>query len=455
MKITFWGSTHGVTGSLTMLESGKDIFLIDCGMYQGEKEDTKFNWQDWPVSPKKITAIFLTHAHLDHCGLLPKMVREGFLGEIYATKETIGLVKIILKDSVKIIQNNEKNKKKLKGRIKGKFDKPLYQFEDVNLTFKKFKMIKWGKKLKVNNLLVEFKNAGHILGASMIKISDGNQSILFSGDLGRQDDILMWPPTPIDDVDYVVMESTYGDRIRSGDDPIKLLKDNIKHIIKNKSVLLIPSFAMARTQNILFFLYELFQKNPNLKIPVYVDSPMGTELTKIYEYFSKINKSEEKFKENYLSEVFSLASFVKNNEYSKKLDTKFGPFILMASSGMLTGGRVLRHFKFFGENEDNLIMLAGFQAPGTLGRKISEGDKEVEVENETISVKATISNTDIFSSHADQKELVNWILSIKKDPKKIFLIHGDLTSKNILKKEIDSRLKSQIVIPSAGDTFDL
>ncbi|MEK2646217.1 MBL fold metallo-hydrolase [Bdellovibrio sp. BCCA] len=451
MNISFLGGAGTVTGSKFLVRNEDEQVLVDCGLFQGLKQLRLLNWEKINLEIPKLKAVLLTHAHLDHCGFLPLLVRQGFKGPIYCTPPTREIAQIILEDAAKI-QIEEADFANKKHFSKHRPAKPLYDTGDVQRTLPLFRPVNFNEKIIVSKFEIEFKTSGHILGAASVYISNGKQRLLFSGDLGRYHDPLMHPPEAPHEVDYVIMESTYGDRIHESIPSLEQLKTLINDCWKRKSILLIPAFALGRAQNLLYEILQLKRHSmvPD-EIPIYFNTPMGSDICEVYcKYptYLKINSSE-------FAEDMSKIRFIKTADESRQLNQQKGPAVIIAASGMLTGGRVLHHLKAFGENSNNTILLAGFQAAGTRGWSLATGKKQVKVHGNYISINAQIIQSDSFSAHADQEELLSWLSEIPKSPKGVFLVHGEPSASDELRKLIAERLKMDVTVPILNSSYNL
>lgn len=444
MEIGFFGAAGTVTGSKFLVHDDGTRILVDCGMFQGFKELRELNWEDFPIDPKDLQAVVLTHAHLDHSGALPLLVKRGFKGTIYCTQPTLELTEIILLDSAKIQEEDAEYANK-KGFSKHTPALALYTTEDVQKTLPMLKAVALHEEFQIGTLKICLYGSGHILGASSAWISNGEKSIYFSGDLGRNNDPLMPPPEPPQEADYIVMESTYGDRDHSPMSSKEILKQCILDVAKSRGVLLIPSFAVGRAQNLLFEITELKRDGEiPAQIPVYFNSPMGHEVAKLYEEFPHFHRLGP----GQFAEVMSEIHSVKTAEDSKALnDDKSGPKIIIAASGMLTGGRVLHHLKAFGPDSRNVLLLAGFQSPGTRGHSLLNGAKEIKIHGLYVDINCKVVPSDSFSAHADRTDLMNWLKQAPKKPTKVLLVHGESTAADELRKRIDKELKWNVSVP--------
>jgi metallo-beta-lactamase family protein len=442
MKIKFLGATKTVTGSKTFLEIKDKRILIDCGMYQGPSVLTELNKPEPDFDASRLDSIFLTHAHYDHSGYLPVLVKNGFKGKIVSTHATMQLVKIILEDSVKV-QESDLEKKKIK--------ELLYEQADVEKTLSYFVNKEVGRDYFDQGFGYKFYEAGHILGATSIVFSFGGEGVCFSGDLGRKDDLIHKRADFPVNIDYLVLESTYGDRSHTLDNPLDQLKQNIIDITKSNGVLLIPSFAVARTQILIQYLFDLFEAEPDIKLPVFVDSPMGIRATRIYlENHMLLKVDKEKFKS-----ACKMVKFVEFGDDHKKLARKKAPFIIISSSGMISGGKVLKYFDMYAKHEKNTILLAGYQSEGTIGHKILNGEKVIPLFGHDIKIRARVELISSLSAHADAKEMKQLILDHSPKLKKIYLNHGEEQSKLIFKKYLQKDTIWKVEIANKNKWYNL
>jgi metallo-beta-lactamase family protein len=436
MKIDFWGATDDVTGSMTLLTFDQGKVLIDCGMTQGSGEAEKKNLLKTPFAPHEIDAVILTHAHLDHCGYIPKLVKDGFRGEIICTAATMKLAKVIMSDSARLQENESEER----------LTQPLYTTIDVTVATSLFRVKPFNQAFSVAGVSMTFRPAGHILGAASVYIQD-ETSVVFSGDLGRIGDPIIPNAMRCPPADIVVMESTYGGKDRSG------ILENDLHtflvkIFEEKKVGIIASFAVARAQLLITLIHRFFDRNPQYKSRLVIDGPMMKEANKIYkEFASDTNLSSSVYEA--IDEVDSIDSL---GEW-ESLKKKSGPLVIISSSGMVTGGRIWRHLKNWQSDENALLFLPGYQAEGTAGRRLSEGHREIADSNgEAIVWKGEIMHSDAFSSHADQSELLDWVADINKETN-IFLLHGEEKSKLALKDKLNELGYKNVTIASRGLEF--
>jgi metallo-beta-lactamase family protein len=461
MKIKFLGACKNVTGSKFFLQIDNINLLVDCGLFQ-ERELKDKNWEPFPVPPEKINYILLTHAHLDHSGYLPRIVKEGFSGKILCTQPTAEITKIALVDSAKLMVEDAEKKRKRheKEKRKGPYPEiPLYEINDVEKVFPLFESISYNEEIKISEKVkVIFYDAGHILGSSFIKIFADGKEILFTGDIGRFGNPILKDPTIIESSDVLIMESTYGDRIH---EERKIAEEKLQNIInetnKKGGNIVIPTFAIERAQEILYYLKKLLMENKIPHLLTFLDSPMAIEITEVFEkYYSYLDGDAEKLLNEKISPFdFPLLHFTKSVEESKMINNIKGSSIIMAGSGMCTGGRIKHHLISNIEREESSIIFVGYQAKGTLGREIIEKD-EVRILGNFYKVKAYVEKIDGFSAHADRNELLRWLYYFKKSPEKIFLVHGEEEVINEFSEIVKKRFSlSEIIIPSYLEEFEI
>lgn len=426
MKIQFWGATEDVTGSLTIVHLPEGKILIDCGMNQGISEVEALNAKQFPFEPEEIQYVLLTHAHLDHCGMLPRLVKKGFRGSIYTTKPTSELAKTILEDSASI---NDK----------------YYDEKDVSKTIHLFKTVKWNETLELAGASIKFIPAGHILGASSIKINSEGKSVVFSGDLGRSNDMLIPPPSPCPEVDAVIMESTYGGKVRQGN-PEKELHTFLMDISRNSKVGIVASFAVARAQLLLTMINNFFERHPEEKFPVYIDSPMMAEANRIY-----LHHSDKTLIPSELRNALKNIEVIEFQRQWESLSKKDGPILILSSSGMMTGGRISRHLENWCNDKNAVLLLPGYQGAGTPGRMFLEGSRTIPGQDGlTLQWLGSVIGSEAFSSHADQNELIDWLGTNQK----VFLIHGEENSKRALRDKLTD-LGKDCVIPVRNELIQI
>ncbi len=473
MKITFLGATRTVTGSNFLVEGAGKKFLVDCGMWQGKAEQEMENEAEFEFNPAEIDFMLLTHAHIDHSGRIPKLYKEGYRNKVYAHKATCDLCALMLPDSGHI-QETEVEWKNRKRKRKGEEPlPPLYTAEEAARCLEIFEPVQYDQIIEITpEIHVRFNDAGHMLGSSIIEVwvnEDGKETkTVFTGDIGNNDIPLLSPPTMIEDTDYLVMESTYGSRLHMrNDEKAKIFLDVVSETLDNGGTVVIPSFAVGRTQEILYEINKLKEENDDeefrrkyktlMKSPVYVDSPLAISATEVFrentEIFDEETKEEIMRGDNPLE--FPGLKFTKTAEESKELNEDNTPSIIISASGMCEVGRIKHHLKHNLWNPKSTILFVGYQAPGTLGYNIVNGAKTVKIFGDEIAVNARIEYIEGYSGHADQELLMNFIYSFIKKPKHIFLVHGEPESQDILGAKIENETGLNVTIPEFGETYEL
>ena len=474
MKITFLGATRTVTGSNYLVEAAGKKFLVDCGMWQGKAEFEEENFQDFEFNPQDMDFMLLTHAHIDHSGRIPKLYNEGFRNKIYAHKATCDLCALMLPDSghIQEMESEWKNRKRIRKGEKPR--EPLYTAEDAAKCLQIFEPVKYDEIIDITeNIHVRFNDAGHMLGSSIIELwvdEDGKTTkTVFTGDLGNNDIPLLSSPTMIEDADYLVMESTYGSRLHMRNyEKAEIFLDVVSETLDKEGTVVIPSFAVGRTQEILYEINKLkdLKKDDEefkhkyrtlMKAPVYVDSPLAISATEVFrenmDLFDEETQAEISLGDNPLE--FPGLKFTMSTEESKALNENPQPSIIISASGMCEVGRIKHHLKHNLWNPNSTILFVGYQAPGTLGYNIVNGAKTVKIFGEEIAVNARIEYIEGYSGHADQEGLMNFIYSFIKKPKHIFIVHGEEESQDVLKEKIESEAQLPVTIPEFGETFEL
>ena len=473
MKITFLGATKTVTGSNYLVEAAGKKFLVECGMWQGKAELEEENFQEFEFNPKEIDFMLLTHAHIDHSGRIPKLYNEGFKNKIYAHKATCDLCALMLPDSghIQEMETEWKNRKRIRKGEKTR--DPLYTAEEAAKCLKIFEPVQYDQIIDITDQIhVRFNDAGHMLGSSIIELwvdEDGKTTkTVFTGDIGNNDIPLLSSPTMIEDTDYLIMESTYGSRLHiRNNEKAEMFLDIVSETLDNQGTVVIPSFAVGRTQEILYELnkikdtkhseefYKAFQKL--MTVPVYVDSPLAISATEVFrenmDLFDDETKALIQSGDNPLD--FPGLQFTRTADESKELNEKNESAIIISASGMCEVGRIKHHLKHNLWNPNSTILFVGYQAPGTLGRKLVDGEKKVKIFGEDIAVNARIEYIEGYSGHADQEWLMNFVYSFLKKPKHIFLVHGEPEGQLVLKEKLESEAHISVTIPSFGESYDL
>ncbi|MBU5427269.1 MBL fold metallo-hydrolase [Tissierella pigra] len=467
MDIQFFGAAKMVTGSNYLVKTERYNILVDCGMFQGNEEMERLNYDDFPYNPADIDFLILTHAHIDHSGRIPKLVKEGFRGRIIATNATYDLCKIMLRDSAKIQESDIEWENRKRQRAGKKPIEPLYTMKDAENSLKYFEPYFIDQRIKINdNIQIRFKDAGHILGSAILElwIKEANEEVkvVFSGDLGMPNRPIINNPDYIDEADYLVIESTYGNKIHASySESTQNLIDIINKTVLRGGTVIIPSFAVGRTQELIYQLNKYYEYNSEveeyMKIPIYVDSPMAVETTEAFKRNS--SSFNEEARELILRGdnpfEFKNLRYIKTQEESMALNKFEFPKVIISSSGMATAGRVRHHLKHNLWDNRNSLVFVGYQAQGTLGRILLDGKKKVKILGEEIDVKAEIYDLEGFSGHADQKILLDWLNNFKIKPKKIFIVHGEEEASVALSNLIKHLYRIETIIPNIGDSFNI
>jgi metallo-beta-lactamase family protein len=461
-KISFFGATRTVTGSRFLLDIQDVRLLIDCGLFQGKKENRLRNWDPFPVEPAEIDRVLLTHAHIDHTGYLPRLFRTGFRGRVHCTRSTEALSQILLLDSAHI-QMEDAHYANKRGFSKHAPALPLYRPKDAERVIKLFEPLNYGEDYYINdNLRLKFKDAGHILGSAFVELKanhgDGSRKILFGGDLGRPAQPILRDPVQVFNVDYLVLESTYGNRLHVEDEnPQERLARVINESVERGGVLVIPAFAVGRTQTILYAIRELEESGKIPTLPVFVDSPMAVDATEVFENRKGDYDLESKILEIEGKQILRPAKlrFTKSRKQSKSISEVQREAIIISASGMVTAGRILHHLAERLPNPKNTVLFIGYQAEGTRGRTIQEGQPEVKIHGRMVRVNARVEVISGYSGHADYNEILAWLMGFNKPPENTFLVHGEAEASEALALKIRKKLGWKVTVPTFGDSFDL
>lgn len=451
VKVNFLGASNVVTGSKFLIETSEKNIMIDCGMFQGLKELRELNWLDLPVDVSTIDLVLLTHGHLDHVGYLPRLVKQGFHGKIIGTAPTLAIAEIILKDSAKIHEEeaaraNEEKYTKHSPAL------PFYTVAEAEKTIRLFEVEMADKWINLSeHISYRFQYNGHILGATFIELDINSKRFVFSGDIGRTNDYLLEDPKRPEWADFLFIESTYGNKLHPEENVEQILADIILETLHKKGNLIIPSFAVERLQTLMFILWKLYQKNKIPNIPIFVDSPMGNNVLEVFRRFPKWHKLSDSDYNAMCNHVNIIESY---KETWETIDDK-RPKIIIAGSGMVTGGRVLTYLEQLINQASTTVLLVGYQAEGTRGRQLFDGAHEIKFSGKYHPVKATVMHLESLSAHADQNELLHWMSGIKNIPEKVFLIHGEPTALDAFRVKIKDTYNWNVTIPKLNDVENI
>lgn len=461
IKLTFLGAAGNVTGSRYLIEVNGVRILVDCGLYQ-ERQFQDRNWEPFPIPPSSLDAVLLTHAHLDHCGLLPKLVKDGFKGPVYCTEPTARIAQIVMLDAGHIQEEDaayKRKRHKREGRIPPRPVVPLYTVEDAAACEPLFSPVKYEQVVKINNCAeATFHEAGHILGASMIKLrlycNGQKRTILFSGDVGRDGKPLINDPTDFDHADYVLVESTYGERVHQDIDDIKeKLAEAVNATKANGGNVVIPSFSVERSQEVLYYLNELLMEKKIPPLMTFLDSPMAIKVTEVF--MAHPDLLDEKMKallaNNSSPFDFKGLNMTRTTKESKAINNIRGTVVIIAGSGMCTGGRIKHHLVNNISRPECTILFVGYQAAGTLGRQILDGNKEVRILGQMRQVNAKVVRVHGFSAHADRQELLQWLGALKNRPRHVFVVHGETQAANAFADHLRQHNGWQVTVPGYQD----
>ena len=453
-SVLFVGATETVTGSRFVLDAGGARVLLDCGLYQGSRDLRERNWQPFPVPPRTIDAVVLSHAHIDHTGYLPRLVRDGFDGPVHASAGTRDLCGILLPDSARLM-DEEAEYRNRKGATRHHPALPLYTEEEAEHAVTRIRPLPFGTPAPIagGGTLV-LRRAGHLLGSSLVEIAAGGMTLLFSGDLGRPDPTLLVPHEVPPPPDYLLLESTYGNRLHHERDPRPALEQAVRTVAERRGVLVIPAFAVGRCQELLFLLRELEDAGRIPVLPVAVDSPMATDATRLYErHEDEMDADVRRFGDR----AFRPAKlrFTRSVEESKELNAEEGPAIIISASGMATGGRVLHHLSRRLPDPRNAVLIVGYQAQGTPGRLLQDGADRLRIFKEDVRVRATVMSVDALSAHADADELIGWLRGFSRPPRRTFLVHGEDDARDALAVRIRDELGWDVAVPEYGERATL
>lgn len=443
-NLTFFGASSIVTGSSYLLEMDNTKVVVDLGMYQEDKQTESNNTKPLPFDVNTLDAVLITHAHLDHCGRLPLLVKEGFTGSIYMTAATKDIVEISLNDAAKIAERKEEEEQIA----------PIYTIEEVEKVLNLVKTVEYGEPLKIGNFEIFYRDAGHILGSASIEVHGNDQVVVFSGDLGNTPEDIVKPTETISKADVVIMESTYGGRKHTKEDVYAVLQHEINEVESTNGVLIIPAFSIERTQELIHRIGHLYKNNKiSRDTPIYVDSPMAIAVTEVFKKYPDLYNDE--IAEDVDPFEFETLISTPTSRESKEIYKYENAKVIIAGSGMMTGGRVHYHLKNYGSLHNTRILIVGYQAENTLGRKLEEGAREISLFDEVVQLNATVNKIESMSSHADEPKLLNWLKSID-EVHTVILTHGEEDSRQKLADKISKETKvTKIVLPKAGETVSL
>jgi metallo-beta-lactamase family protein len=451
VKVNFLGASGVVTGSKFLIETSEQNILIDCGMFQGLKTLRELNWSNLPVDVKSIDIVLLTHGHLDHVGYLPRLLKQGFRGKIVGTAPTLAIAEIILKDSAKIHEEEAEKANKEK-YTKHHPALPFYTVEEAEETIKLFHTEVDDKWISLTeNISYRFQYNGHIIGATFIELDIDGKRFVFSGDIGRTNDYLLNNPKTPEWADYLFIESTYGNKLHPEEDVETILEDIIKETIQKKGNLIIPSFAVERLQTLMYILWQLYKQRRIPNIPIFIDSPMGNNVLDVFKRFPKWHRLSTEDYHAMCNHVNIVQSY---RETWETIDDK-RPKIVIAGSGMVTGGRVLTYLQQLIDEPSTTVLLVGYQAEGTRGRQLKEGVHEIRFFGKYYPIKATIKSIESLSAHGDQEDLLNWMKTIKNIPEMVYLIHGEPTALDAFRSKIENTYGWRVKIPQLTDVEKL
>ena len=451
VSLSFLGGAGTVTGSKYLVETGEHRILVDCGLFQGFKLLRERNWAPFPVPPGSIDAIVLTHAHLDHSGYLPALVRDGFSGPILSTAATFELCELLLPDSGHLMEADAKFANR-RGYSKHKPALPLYDQKDAERALQRFRAQPFSQPQPVaNGCTALFRPAGHILGAASVELDVHGTRIVFSGDLGRYGDAVMVDPEPVARADYLLVESTYGNRRHDPTVPEEALEEVIGRTARRGGSVVIPAFAVGRAQSLLYHLGRLRERGRLADIPVYLDSPMAVNASEIWCH----HLGEHRLTAKECRDSCGIATYTRDVEASKAIDRDSVPKVIISASGMATGGRVLHHLKRYAPDRRNTILLAGFQAGGTRGAALRDGAHELKIHGEYVPVRAEVVSLGMFSAHADCDELMRWLGGFEAAPRMTFVTHGEPEASDTFRRSIGEKLGWQARVPEHGERVDL
>ena len=454
LSLAFLGATGTVTGSKYLVRAGDAALLVDCGLFQGFKQLRLRNWAPLPVAPASVDAVMLTHAHIDHSGYLPVLVRSGFRGRVLCTESTYELCRILLPDAA-WLQEEQAEEANRRGYSKHKPALPLFTRADAARALERFTPVPFQRDFEpIGGVRARFTPAGHILGAACLSLEAGGRTLAFSGDLGRPDDALMRAPEPIERADLLVVESTYGDRLHDPGDPARALGEWIARAAARGGTVVVPAFAVGRAQLLLLLLHRLKAAGAiPATMPVYLDSPMASDVTELYLHAHA--RGEHRLDAGECRAIAQAARQVTSPDQSRALDRSPWPKVIVAGSGMAAGGRVLHHIKRYGPDPRSLILFTGFQAGGTRGEAMVHGAAEVKIHGEYVPIRAEVRNHEGMSAHADRADILAWLRHFKRAPGRVFVTHGEPAAADALRRHIGEELGWEAEVPDYLQAVEL
>jgi metallo-beta-lactamase family protein len=451
LNLSFLGGAGTVTGSKYLIEQGDHRLLVDCGLFQGFKALRLKNWAPFPVEPRSIDAVVITHAHLDHSGALPLLIKQGFQGPIFCSQATADLCAILLPDAGHL-QEKDAEFANRHGFSRHKPALPLYTIEDARAALAHLKPVPFDRELGLpGGATMRLRRTGHILGAGSVELAWSGITTVFSGDLGRYQDPIMVDPVSVERADYLLVESTYGNRRHDNRDPAQALAEIVGNTIARGGTVVIPAFAVGRVQTLLFHFYQLKSKGMLSNVPIFLDSPMAVDASEIF----CSNVENHKLSEVMCRRSCAVAQYVRSVEESKALTANPVPKVIISASGMATGGRVLHHLKRYAPEPKNTILFAGFQAGGTRGAAMMSGVESVKIHGVYVPVRAQVSNLEFLSAHADSDEILRWLLGFKAAPQTTFVVHGEPSASDALRHRIEEKLEWPCQVPEHGQKVEL
>lgn len=441
--LAFLGGADTVTGSRYLVNDSSSRVLVDCGLFQGFKVLRQRNRAPFPVPPESIDAVVLTHAHLDHSGYLPALVRDGFRGRIYASEGTIALCRIMLQDSAHLLEEEARHAAR-HGWSRHEHPRALYTVDDARIAIERFIAVPEGEEVPLaGSMSARFLAAGHILGAMSVYLDVEGHRVCFTGDLGRSDDPLMPAPQPFEGADVLVTESTYGDRRHSGSDPEDQLRDIVRRTVHRGGVVLIPAFAVGRTETVLLHLSRLRERGELPDVPIYVNSPMAISVLDVY----RNRPDQHRISREEVERIYEIATPVRTVDESKLLNLRGGPMIIISASGMLDGGRILHHLRAYGPEDRNTIVLTGFQAGGTRGARLLAGERSLRIFGGDVPIRAEVAVIDGMSAHADADDLISWMGTAPRAPQVVYVTHGEPAAADTLRLRVERELGWSAQVP--------